>query len=81
MADSTRRAVASYRLDATDEEKSRALRQGLEDVIAELIVELEEDPEDLLTLCETAIDNAVDDLAAEPPDATVDTSTIDRRGG
>lgn len=57
----TRKAVVSYAVDATDYEKMYELRAGIEACVYELL-ELGMDADDLRDHCESAVDDAADDL-------------------
>ena len=57
----TLRAIGSYALDATDDEKVRALRMCLDDAISELVVDFGVEPDDVREHCESAVESAVEE--------------------
>jgi hypothetical protein len=61
----TRRAIGSYDVNATPDEKIYALRIAIDEAVGELICEHRIDADEVSEHCQAAVEAAVDDLALE----------------
>jgi hypothetical protein len=61
----TYRAVVKYALDASDDEKRKALKQGISEIAMELVAEHDLDAEDLERVWEDALGDAEIEMKAQ----------------